>query len=76
MKCPYCGGEMQHGEIFGDGRMKVCWVPENRYNISIMDKLLSADMHRLKNVTYKSGFWIQADYCKACKKMIFETDIT
>jgi hypothetical protein len=41
-----------------------------------MDKLFSADMHRLKNVTYKSGAWIQADYCAACKKMIIETDIT
>lgn len=76
MKCPYCGGEMQHGEIFGDPRMKISWIPENRYNKTRMDKLLSADIHRLTQVSYKSGFWIQADYCKACKKMIFETDIT
>lgn len=76
MDCPYCGNEMQHGEIFGDPRSKLCWVPENRFNKSFMDKLFSADMHRLKNVTYKSGAWIQADYCVACKKMIIETDIT
>lgn len=76
MDCPFCRQPMQHGEIYGDGRMKVSWVPENRFNQSLMDKILSADMHRLKNVAYKSGFWIQADYCPACKKMIFETDIT
>lgn len=76
MDCPYCGGAMQHGEVFGDGRMRVSWIPENRFNQTVMDKILSADMHRLTGATYKGGFWIPADYCKTCRKMIIETDMT
>lgn len=76
MDCPYCGSAMQHGEIYGDGRMKVSWIPQSRFPQTFWDKVLSADLHRLTDVAYKSGFWIEADYCKACKKMIIETDIT
>lgn len=76
MDCPYCGGEMQHGEIYGDGRMKVSWIPESCFPQTRLDKILSADLHRLVDVTYKGGFWIPGDYCPACRKMIIETDIT
>lgn len=76
MDCPYCGAAMQHGEIFGDPRRKLSWIPQSRYSQTRMDKILSADMHRLTQVTYKGGSWVEADFCKACKKMIIETDIT
>ena len=31
MDCPYCGSAMQHGEIYGDGRMKVSWIPQSSF---------------------------------------------
>ena len=76
MKCPYCDNEMQRGELCGDSRSRVSWIPENPYNKTYMDKVFSADIHRVKNVTYRAMFWIPADYCKQCGKMIIETDIT
>lgn len=76
MDCPYCGGAMQHGELHGDGREKVSWYPEKHYPQSPLDKIFSGDKRRLKNVAYKVGFWIQADWCPTCRKMIFETDLT
>lgn len=76
MDCPYCGKQMQRGEILSDPRMRISWIPENRFNKSFMDKLWSADMHRLKNVTYRSGAWIPGNYCSSCKKLIIDTEIT
>lgn len=75
MDCPYCGKEMQRGEICGETRTKIRWMPENRFHLSSADKLCS-EAHYVAALSAPGRFWIQADYCPACRKMIFETDIT
>lgn len=73
MKCPYCENEMQNGSIVGDGRTKVHWVPEGE-KYGLMDAL--AGKGRLDaNYTF-AAFNIEANYCKTCKKMIIDTNIS
>ena len=76
MNCPYCGGPMEHGEITGDGRGKVRWVPEGELPTKLDRFFADPYRRRLTGATYKMFcFWIQSDYCPKCRKMIFDTDI-
>ena len=73
MKCPYCDKEMQKGIISGDGRSGVYWKAGDK-KTNFTDKLTG--IGRIKAVKYSLAvFTIEAYYCEACKKMIFETDI-
>ena len=74
MKCPFCDKEMTKGFISGDGRSGVYWN-EGAEKRSVADKIvgvgkITAAKHSL------TQFKIEADYCPACKKMIFDTDIS
>lgn len=72
MKCPFCGEEMQHGAICGDGRSRVSWEAEGE-KIGFFDKLAGVGLIDAK---YTWGwFRIEADYCQQCHKMIFDTVI-
>ena len=74
MKCPYCDKEMQKGIISGDGRSVVYWKSGDK-KANLWDKI--AETGRIKAVKYSLAvFTIEAYYCEACKKMIFETDIS
>ena len=71
MKCPYCGGEMQHGNITGSKMLRLAPpsdAPKNLHRIGVGDEAAG-----IKN----SGLapWIPADYCRSCKKVIFDADI-
>lgn len=73
MKCPYCSKEMTKGVISGDGRSKIFWEPENK-KLDMLDRFCGIGMIDAK---YSFGkFTIQADYCEACKKMIFSTGVS
>jgi hypothetical protein len=72
MNCPFCGKEMQHGTITGDGRSPVCFEPVGK-KIDFLDKMIGVGRLDVKNSLMK--FSIEADYCTHCKKMIFDTDI-
>ncbi len=72
MKCPFCEKEMKSGILTGDGRSKIFWEPEDE-KPGVMDKIVGKGMI---DAEYSlSKFKIQADYCDACKKMIFSTNI-
>ncbi len=74
MECPYCNQEMQRGIISGDGRSRVYWKA-GRKKSGFIDKLCGRG--KIKAANYPlATFTIEADYCAACKKMIFETDIS
>lgn len=73
MTCPFCGKEMQAGIISGDGRSKVYWEPEEE-KLAIMDKIAGKGMIDAEYSLTK--FKIQCDYCKNCRKMIFDTNIS
>ena len=72
--CPYCGKEMQKGILSGDGRSKVTWKPGNT-KAGFMDKLVGSYTVTATSMTLTT-FTIDAYYCPACRKMIFDTDIT
>ncbi len=73
MKCPFCENEMQKGILSGDGRSAVTWKAGEEQT-GFFDRFLgigrvTAAKHTLAH------FAIEANYCHACKKMIFDTDI-
>ena len=73
MKCPFCDKEMTKGFISGDGRSGVYWNDE-AVKTSFLDKMvgvgrLTAAKHTL------TQFKIEANYCEACGKMIFDTGV-
>lgn len=78
MTCPYCGGEMRHGEIttVDNGMRNILQWMEGE-PLSKGKKLLgscrSGKMLQMPYVGFR--YWIPADFCPKCKKMIFETDI-
>ena len=78
MQCPYCGGEMHSGEITVAGSSlhnHLIWfegepMPKQRklFGIHKNGKLMQMPYVGMR-------FWLPADYCPKCKKMIFETQI-
>lgn len=65
---------MQKGIISGDGRSEVYWKAGGK-KANFMDKLSGTG--KLEAVNYSlATFTIEADYCAACKKIIFETAIS
>ena len=74
MKCPFCDREMKKGIISGDGRGRVYWKSGDK-KAGLADKLVGTG--QLTAVKYSLAvFTIESYYCEACKKMIFETDIS
>lgn len=83
MNCPYCGQEMQHGQITGSKVLRLsppADPPGNLHRISAEENrktLHGAGLNgEILDVPYAGlALWIPADYCRSCKKMIFDTDI-
>ena len=73
MDCPFCGKEMQHGILSGDGRSSVTFKPGEK-KTGWFDRLIGIDKITAAKYTLMA-FTIDADYCPGCKKMIFDTDI-
>ncbi len=73
MKCPYCENEMQKGVLSGDGRSAVTWKA-GEDKTGFFDRFLGIGRVTAAKQTLTS-FAIEANYCHACKKMIFDTDI-
>ena len=74
MICPICGKEMVHGTLSGDGRSAVRWEEEETKR-PFMDKLVGIGKVTAAKHTLTT-FTIEADYCRFCKKMMFDTDIS
>ena len=62
MKCPFCEKEMRKGILSSNDRCKIFWEPEDE-KLGIMDRMFGKGI-------------VEADYCEACKKMIFSTNIS
>lgn len=72
MKCPYCGNEMEHGIMSGDGRSGVHFAPEGK-KLTLGDKLTGVGALKVKHRF--TTFLIEADYCEKCKKMILDVEV-
>lgn len=74
MKCPFCSGDMQPGDIIADTRQRVGFCPDDAPPGRV--KLFFGTYPKL--TAAKHGFnylRIRSEYCAKCKKMIFDTDI-
>ena len=74
MICPFCGKEMEKGILSGDGRSPVTWKKGDRKN-SAMDKIVGTGTVTAARRTLAS-FTIESFFCRECRKMIFDTDVT
>ncbi len=74
MECPYCKQEMKRGFLKGDGRSKVRWQEEGKKN-SLADKLAGAGLPEVAKYSL-GAFQLPGEYCKRCKKLIIDTEIS
>ena len=68
MKCPYCGGEMVEGTIYGD-RYQLKWLPKTQklmMGIWVMDGL------RLGHSGLAGRSRVEASLCESCQKMVID----
>ena len=83
MKCPYCGKEMQHGQITGSKVLRLSPPtdkPKNLHRIGLGDDGAGIKSSGLEGMILDVPYaglapWIPADYCRSCKKMIFDADV-
>lgn len=82
MKCPFCGGDMHHGNITGSKVLRL--VPDSETPKEVHRIFENADQKQrnnglegnILNVPYHGlAPWIPADYCKVCNKVIFTATI-
>lgn len=74
MECPYCKQEMKKGCLKGDGRQKVRWQGEGKKN-SFGDKFAGAGLPEAAKYSL-GAFQLPGEYCKPCKKLIIDTEIS
>ena len=78
MVCPYCNKEMQKGVISGDGRAPVSFNAGDK-KVNMFEQLAGVGVIEAVKYVPKYvplSFQIEAFYCKPCRKMIFDTDIS
>lgn len=73
MKCPYCDRNAGRNYIWK--RKKRCILEKGCKKANFMDILSGTGIIKAAKYTLLS-FTIEANYCEACKKVIFETDIS
>ena len=74
MICPFCSNEMEKGVLSGDGRSPVVWKKGDRKD-GLMDKITGTGTVTAARRTLAS-FTIEAFFCRGCRKMVFDTDVT
>lgn len=74
MICPWCGREMQVGELTCDGRRNLRFHPEG-VKLTFGDMLCGIGL-----LTAARTKWmvihLPVHYCDHCKKMVVETEVT
>ena len=82
MKCPWCSEEMIHGYLTGNQMFRLMPEPETpkqtrRLNNSLPPSQYETGINAIVLDVPYAGLapWIPADYCRACKKVIFEAGV-
>ena len=75
MLCPYCNQEMTDGNLSGDGRSPLIFSPGDK-RLPFVEMIggtgkLTAARHSF----WEAGSRVKANFCKACKKIIIDTDV-
>ena len=74
MTCPFCGNEMEKGILSGDGRSPVSWKQGGK-KTGTMEKIVGSGTVTAARRTL-TAFTIESFFCRGCRKMIFDTDVT
>jgi len=74
MECPYCKQEMKTGYIKGDGRWKLRWREKGKVH-TFADTLAGIGFPKAVKYSWWK-FQIPGEYCKSCKKLIIDTEIS
>jgi len=74
MKCPYCDGEMQHGNLQMDGRSGLHFQQEGK-KLTFWDQLAGVGKVITKGQRMLT-IQIEADYCEKCRKIIFDAEVS
>ncbi len=74
MICPYCGREMKKGILSGDGRNAVSWKAGDK-KVGFLERLNGSGRVTAAEIKLAS-FIIESFFCRPCRKMIFDTDVT
>lgn len=73
MTCPFCGNEMECGNLIIDGRTHPLWQFDGK-KYGRLDRFLGIDGKELRGISeyvfYRTK--INAHHCPACKKFIFD----
>ena len=82
MLCPYCGKEMIHGNLTGNKMLRLMPDPETPKKVHHYSRNLPPSQYEnglegiLLDVPYTGlALWVPADYCRECKKVIFDAEI-
>ncbi|MBE6901283.1 MAG: hypothetical protein E7478_02305 [Ruminococcaceae bacterium] len=74
MICPFCDKEMLKGTMSGDGRTRIRWK-EGDKPMGIFEGIGGIGLVTAAKYTW-GAFAIKTYFCRKCKKMIIDTDVT
>lgn len=74
MRCPYCGEEMEKGLIHGGARGRIYWK-KGTERATIGEILGGVGLLKATKIGL-AYFTLEAHFCRKCKKMIIDTDVT
>ena len=76
MNCPFCNKEIPKGILSADGRSTVRWK-EGDKKMGVFEGIGGIGIVTAAKQKHSwCAFTIEAYFCRECKKMIFDTDVT
>ena len=77
MECPYCGRQMTEGQLLGHTKGSLRFLSKENAQKSSADRFWDSlgGVGLVKGAGAFSGYRIDAQFCRNCKKMILDVDI-
>ena len=74
MLCPYCNKEMTDGNLSCDARSSLIFSPGDK-PLGFFDRIGGTGQLAAAKQKMWSGIVVKANFCKACQKIIIDTDV-
>ena len=74
MLCPYCNNEMTDGNLSCDARSGLIFSPGDK-PLKFFDRIRGSGRLTAANGGVWAGIRVKANFCKACQKIIIDTDV-
>lgn len=74
IRCPYCGEEMERGDVFAPKGVEMLWLPKEKKLPLIITKknIAKKGGYTLSGLSYLADAQTTAYACKTCKKIVIE----